>query len=161
MQYLVVENNKVSNIIDAPEGFTLEGVELYPQKSPPIGIDWTWNNGNTIPPVYEAPEIPDITLDPKYWWIDVGPFYDRFGVDGIAIAASDNGICKAVQTLTGVRKYIDLKDPKVSQMIDMLIAAQQPAATAFVPGAGPITAAKKAKILNTPTTEAERFIKGM
>lgn len=99
--------------------------------------------------------------DPRLWWLDVGPFYDRFGPDALAIAASDNGACKAVQTLTGVRKYIDLKDPRVAQMIDMLIAVQQPAPAAFAPGSGPMTEAKKAAILNTPTTEVERHIKGL
>ena len=99
--------------------------------------------------------------DPRWWWIDVGPFYDRFGIDGVAIAASDSGACRAVQTLTGVRKYIDLKDPKVAQQIDMLIGLQEPKAVAYLPGAGPMTAAKKAAILTTPTTEAERHIKGL
>lgn len=112
----------------------------------------------TAPPE-ETPTVP--TEDPRMWWIDVGPFYDRFGVDALAIAASDNGACKAVQTSTGVRKYIDLKDPKVAQMIDMLIAMNQPAAQPWAPGSGPMTAAKKATILDTPTTEKERHIKGL
>ena len=99
--------------------------------------------------------------DPRWWWIDVGPFYDRFGIDGVAIAASDSGACRAVQTLTGVRKYIDLKDPKVAQQIDMLIGLQEPKAVQYLPGAGPMTTAKKAAILTTPTTEAERHIKGL
>lgn len=98
---------------------------------------------------------------PEFWWIDVGPFYDRFGPDALAIAASDHGACRAVQTLTGVRKYIDLKDPRIGQMIDMLIAVQQPAAQAFAPGSGPMTATKKAAILSTATTERERHVKGL
>ena len=99
--------------------------------------------------------------DPRLWWVDVGPFYDRFGADALAIAASDHGACKAVQTLTGVRKYIDLKDHRVAAMIDMLIATAQPAAQPWAPGSGPMTAAKKAAILTTPTTEVERHVKGL
>lgn len=99
--------------------------------------------------------------DPRIWWTDVGPFYDRFGPDALAIAASDHGACKAVQTLTSVRKYIDLKDLRVASMIDMLIATGQPVAQPWAPGAGPMTAAKKAAILTTPTTEYERHIKGL
>lgn len=104
------------------------------------------------------PALPD---DERLWWIDVGPFYDRFGADALAIAASDHGACKAVQTLTGVRKYIDLKDPRIGTMIDMLIATAQPEAQPWAPGSGPMNAEKKAVILTTPTTEYERHIKGL
>lgn len=99
--------------------------------------------------------------DPRLWWMDVGPFYDRFGSDALAIAASDHGACRAVQTLTGVRKYIDLKDPRVAAMIDMLILTAQPTAQPWAPGSGPMTPEKKAAILTTPTTEYERHIKGL
>ncbi len=106
-------------------------------------------------------ESPFAEDDPRLWWLDVGPFYDRFGPDAIAIAASDNGACKAVQTLTGVRKYIDLKDPRIGTMIDMLIATAQPEAQPWAPGSGPMNAEKKAAILTTPTTEYERHVKGL
>ena len=110
---------------------------------------------------FEPVPVPPAEPDPRLWWMDVGPFYDRFGADAIAIAASDNGACKAVQTLTGVRKYVDLKDPRIGQMIDMLIATAQPAAQPWAPGSGPMTLEKKAAILTTPTTEYERHVKGL
>lgn len=142
MRIEILDGDTVINTIEADEAFA---EQQYPG---------AWriaaNQGET--PASE---------DPRIWWVDVGPFYDRFGPDALAIAASDNGECKAVQTLTGVRKYIDLKDPRVAQMIDMLIAVQQPAPAAFAPGSGPMTEAKKAAILNTPTTEVERHIKGL
>ncbi|CAN7566006.1 hypothetical protein [Acidovorax sp. LjRoot117] len=99
--------------------------------------------------------------DPRMWWIDVGPFYDRFGTDALAIAASDHGACRAVQTLTGVRKYIDLRDPRIGASIDMLIATNQPTAQPWAPGSGPMTPTKKAAILSAPTTEYERYVKGL
>ena len=110
---------------------------------------------------FEPVPVPPAEPDPRLWWMDVGPFYDRFGADAVAIAASDNGACKAVQTLTGVRKYVDLKDPRIGQMIDMLIATAQPAAQPWAPGSGPMTLEKKAAILTTPTTEYERHVKGL
>ena len=110
---------------------------------------------------FEPVPVPPAEPDPRIWWMDVGPFYDRFGADAIAIAASDNGACKAVQTLTGVRKYVDLKDPRIGQMIDMLIATAQPAAQPWAPGSGPMTVEKKEAILTTPTTEYERHVKGL
>lgn len=107
----------------------------------------------------EQGELP--VEDPRLWWLDVGPFYDRFGPDAVAIAASDHGACKAVQTLTGVRKYIDLRDPRVATMIDMLIATAQPVAQPWAPGSGPMTPEKKAVILTAPTVEYERHVKGL
>lgn len=131
------------------------------QETLPEGVKWNFTGYEWIALSTEVPEVPAAEPDQRLWWIDVGPFYDRFGPDALAIAASDNGACKAVQTLTSVRKYIDLKDPKVSQMIDMLIALQQPSVQAWAPGSGPMTPQKKAVILDTPTTEIERHIKGL
>lgn len=122
---------------------------------------WGSNEWLLVPYVEPNVVIGPEPEDPRIWWIDVGPFYDRFGPDALAIAASDNGACKAVQTLTGVRKYIDLKDPKISQSIDMLIALSQPTAQPWALGSGPMTVEKKNAILNTPTTEYERHIKGL
>lgn len=128
--------------------------QLYP--------NWSGSQWLMLPYVQPPAELdPQPVEDPRLWWVDVGPFYDRFGVDALAIAASDHGACKAVQTLTGVRKYIDLRDPRVANMIDMLIATAQPAAQPWAPGSGPMTADKKAAILTTPTTEYERHIKGL
>ena len=110
---------------------------------------------------FEEVVLPELPEDERLWWVDVGPFYDRFGPDALAIAASDHGACKAVQTLTSVRKYIWLKDPRVAAMIDMLIATAQPTALPWAPGSGPMTPEKKAAILTTPTTEYERHIKGL
>lgn len=132
---------------------------------PVEGEPWpNWDGNAWIAAPYVAPPDviePEPETDPRLWWVDVGPFYDRFGSDALAIAASDHGACKAVQTLTGVRKYIDLRDLRVASMIDMLIATGQPAAQPWAPGSGPMTPAKKAAILTTPTTEYERHIKGL
>lgn len=140
MRYEIIENAVVVNTIMADEAFTL---------------------ANFAEGTYRAVPEPPAEPDPRLWWLDVGPFYDRFGADAIAIAAGDNGACKAVQTLTGVRKYVDLKDPRIGQMIDMLIATAQPAAQPWAPGSGPMTVEKKEAILTTPTTEYERHVKGL
>lgn len=125
-----------------------------------LRANWTGVEWVELP--YEPPPAPvEPEADPRLWWTDVGPFYDRFGADALAIAASDHGACRAVQTLTSVRKYIDLKDLRVEGMIDMLIATGQPVAQPWAPGSGPMTPAKKAAILTTPTTEYERHIKGL
>lgn len=142
MRIEILDGETVINTINADEVFA---EQFYPGQ---------WR---LAPAEEPAPAVED----PRMWWMDVGPFYDRFGPDALAIAASDHGACKAVQTLTGVRKYIDLRDPKVSTMIDMLIATGQPTAQPWAPGSGPMTPAKKAAILETPTKEYERHIKGL
>lgn len=141
----------ITQALDVLEGADLVALETYD----------TTLIGKVHNPATGAWEAAATAEDARLWWVDVGPFYDRFGPDALAIAASDHGACKAVQTLTGVRKYIDLRDPRVAAMIDMLIATAQPTAQPWAPGSGPMTAAKKAAILNTPTTEAERHIKGL
>ncbi|MFZ2307538.1 MAG: hypothetical protein WAW34_09460 [Rhodoferax sp.] len=101
------------------------------------------------------------TPDPRIWWIDVGPFKDRLGMDAMAIYSSTHDACKGVVGMVEGRKYFDLKDPRIAGMINVLIATQQPTANAVWPGSGPMTAEKRDVILNTPTTEQERHIKGL
>jgi hypothetical protein len=99
--------------------------------------------------------------DPRIWWIDVGPFKDRLGMDALAIAASSHDACKAVIEMLNGRKYVDLKDSKTTMLLGILQATNQPAANAIFAGSGPITAGKITAITTTPTTEAERHIKGL
>lgn len=143
MRIEIMDGNTVTNVILASEEFA---EQQHPGK---------WR----LAEVQDEQPVPE--EDPRIWWLDVGPFYDRFGTDAVAIASSDHGACKAVQTLTGVRKYIDLKDPRIAQMIDMLIATAQPAAQPWAPGSGPMTVEKKEAILTTPTAEHERHVKGL
>lgn len=91
------------------------------------------------------------------WGIYPGPFKDRLGVDGLAIAASSHPVCAAVREMLYDRKYVDLKGEKVSILLDMLIATGQPEASPYFPGSSPMTPAKKAVILDTPPTAEERY----
>lgn len=116
--------------------------------------------GNTPPPPV-PPSWSDPALKPEYHWIDTGPWRDRFGIDWLAITASDNALCKAAAQLWIDRKYINLKDERNAQVLDALIATNQPAANVLFAGAGPMTPAKKAAILNPVTTEYERHVKGL
>lgn len=121
------------------------------------GFSWVYLN-YVEPPVELEPEL---TEDPRIWWLDVGPFKDRLGMDTLAIAASSHPVCLAVKEMLYDRKYIDLRDPKVTQLLDILIATSQPDTSPYFPGSGPMTAQKKDIIINAPTTESERHIKGM
>ena len=59
------------------------------------------------------------------------------------------------------RKYIDLKDPRIAAMMGVLIAVAEPAVNPVWHGSNPMTAVLRDQILNTPTTEYERHIKGL
>ena len=145
MRYEVLDaEGAVENIVEADEAFMSA---QYPEG--------TWREAaEQIAPVV-PPE------DPRLWWVDVGPFKDRLGMDAPAIYASTHDACKGVVGLVEGRKYISLKDPRIAAMMQVLIATAQPAATAVWPGSGPMTAAKRDAILTTPTTEDERHIKGL
>lgn len=95
--------------------------------------------------------------NPSDWWIYVGPFKDRLGMDAPAIAASSHDVCKGVMAMLADRKYVDLQGATAAAMLDLLIAANQPTANAFFPGSGPMTLAKKAAILGTKPTDSERY----
>lgn len=112
------------------------------------------DNGLQAPTWATAPE--------EYFWLDIGPFQDRFGDDWPVIASSTERECIAFKeaVITG-RKYINLKDPRVANAIDMMIATAKPANWALFPSSGPLTTAKKNVILNPVTTEYERHIKGL
>lgn len=107
------------------------------------------------------PEPLEAPQDSRVWWLDEGPFKDRLGMDAPAIYASSHDACKGVVGMVSGRKYIDLKDPRIAAMMNVLIATAQPATNPVWPGSGPMTVAKRDAILNTPTTEYERFIKGL
>lgn len=116
-------------------------------------------------PAENYEEVPDVqapTLeDPRIWQIYPGPFKDRLGMDGLAIACSTHDACVAVKEMLNGRLYVNLKDPKLSMLLDILIANNQPTANPLFPGSGPLTTAKKTTILTTSTTEEERFVKGL
>lgn len=102
------------------------------------------------------------TATERYFWIDLGPFQDRFGEDWPVIASSTDRECIAfMNAVINNRKYINLKDPRVANAIDMLIACNKPTTWSMFPDSGPMTIAKKNVILDYHTTDYERHIKGL
>lgn len=85
----------------------------------------------------------------EYWWIDVGPFFDRFGDKAIVITSSEDSVVRGLLTLITPRKFIDLKRPDLPGLLDILVTKEL------------IAQDDVARILTTPTTEAERYVKGL
>ena len=96
----------------------------------------------TTTPLPPAPEPIDTA-----WFIDIGPFFDRFGAAKMAILTSTNATVKAIVSDLQVRKWVDLKRPDVATGIDALIAL----------GVAGVNAALKTAVLTTPVTTEENM----
>lgn len=107
-----------------------------------------------FPDRFEEVATPPFTwntvTDARYWWIGVGAFYDRFAGAKIPVLASADPTIQAMVRDTQIRQYIDLKRADVGQLV------------AYIAGAVPeLTEALADSILNAPTTDDERFVKGL
>ena len=80
------------------------------------------------------------------WYIDVGPFFDRFGSAKLAVLTSTNPGVQAILKDTQVRKWLDLKLPEIAQSVDY-VASVVPA----------VTPELKEAILTTPVAEHENL----
>ena len=78
--------------------------------------------------VVETPEPPAPTPPEWEWYIDIGPFFDRFGSAKLAVLTSTNPGVQAILKDTQVRKWLDLKLPEITQSVDYL-ASVVPAVT--------------------------------
>ena len=80
------------------------------------------------------------------WYIDIGPFFDRFGSAKLAVLTSTNPGVQAILKDTQVRKWLDLKLPEITQSVDY-VASVVPAMTPEL----------KEAILTTPVAEHENL----
>ena len=108
-------------------------------KKLPSGVEiWTWP---------EAVQEPiQQTLSPWEWFIDIGPFFDRFGAAKMAVLTSSDVGVQAILKDTQVRKWLDLKLPEIASAV-AYIGTKVPA----------LTAKLQQSILNTPVEEEENL----
>ena len=118
--------------------------------------------------LFELPPPPTPTpgTDPRRWWLDAGPFVDRFdalgyaGLKGIVLALGrTNDTVYAAFADMSIRRYISVQERR-PELLATLNAIAAQVASAY-PSAPAFTPAMRAAILDTATTEAERFIKGL
>ena len=62
------------------------------------------------------------------WYIDIGPFFDRFGAAKMAVLTSANVGVQAILKDTQVRKWLDLRLPEIEQSVQY-IASKVPELT--------------------------------
>lgn len=96
----------------------------------------------------EQPDPPAPPAPPPEWawFIDIGPFYDRFGAAKMAVLTSTDAGLKAILADLNIRKWVDLQRPDVAQ------------ALAYVGSVVPaVDAAMQASILTTPVAAIENL----
>ena len=72
------------------------------------------------------PEVPEPPI--WLWYIDIGPFFDRFGPAKMAVLTSADPGVKAILSDTQIRKWVALNATEVAQSIDY-IRSKVPAVT--------------------------------
>ena len=95
--------------------------------------------------VVETPEPPAPTQVWE-WYIDIGPFFDRFGAAKMAVLTSPDAGVQAILKDTQVRKWLDLRLPEIEQSIQYL-ASKVPK----------LTAELQDQIVNTKPAEHENL----
>ena len=95
-------------------------------------------------------QVPDTSFQepsqPWEWFIDIGPFFDRFGAAKMAVLTSSDVGVQAIIKDTQVRKWLDLKLPEIASAVAYVGTK--------VPG---VTPELQQSILNTPVEEKENL----
>ena len=90
---------------------------------------------------------PEPTPAPVWeWYIDIGPFFDRFGAAKMPVLTSSDVGVQAILKDTQVRKWIDLNLPEIEQSVQY-IASKVPE----------LTVQLQAQIINTKPAEHENL----
>jgi len=127
MDYVLIKNGKVENVIVADEDFIakisgdydhIEPMDTVLEKSLGVGVGWTYADGvfTAPPPVQQV-----VQQEPKH--ISVGAFFDRFGQHKWSILADNSPAVQALIKDCSVRKWIDLDDPQLDAGLQMLVTA--------------------------------------
>lgn len=101
------------------------GAEVHRYQGEAV-IEWdgmslaTHDHTPFTPPPPDAP--PEPVLPAAAWYINVGPFFDRFGAWKLPTLSSTDPVVQAVIKDCSVRKYIDLKGRRaeLTQVIGLL-----------------------------------------
>lgn len=153
-KYLVIENNVVTNVIQADNqtiasslvpstAIIIEQTTLLDN----IGMGYTYTGTGEIPFVIpQEVVVPPNQATPWLWFIDVGPFFDRFGAFKLPILTSTDPGVKALITDLQIRKWVDLQHTQVSSGL-AYISTVIPALTSDI----------RLQILTTPVTPEENM----
>lgn len=154
MEYALIKNGTVQNVIVADANFIqsiqnewdhIERIDTPAELALGVGIGWGWNGTTFVAP--PAPPEPEPAPPPVYqWYIDIGPFYDRFGATKMAVLTSADTGVKAILSDLSIRKWIDLKRADVAQALQYV--------GSVIPS---VTPELQSTILNTPVADIENL----
>lgn len=115
--------------------------------APANGMVPNWTGVGWVLVAYNAPPAPPAPpANPVDWYIDIGPFMDRFGAAKLAVLTSADITVKAIVQDMMARKWIDLKRTDVASSF-AYIGSKVPA----------VTPAMQTAILTTPVTPEENL----
>lgn len=84
-----------------------DGAEVF-RYNAEAAVEWTgYEFDNHLHVAAEAPAV--VEVNPADWYINVGPFFDRFGTYKLPILASSDLLVQAIIRDASVRQYIDLR----------------------------------------------------
>lgn len=102
-----------------------------------------FGNGNVL---RELRFTPTTAADPTAWFIDIGPFFDRFGPAKMAVLTSTDAGVKAIIADVSIRKWIDLQKPEVASSLTYIGSV-----------VASVTPALQTAILTTPVDPADNL----
>lgn len=104
---------------------------------------------------FSPPAVPAPVADPCEWLIDLGPFADRLQPATMSIDLSTDPKVMGINKDLARRKFIDLKDPRVTLALGFLAGEVHPQLGTIA--APLITLAMKDAALNTPVEAHENL----
>ena len=151
--YALIKNGTVQNVIVADEAFIasitskwdhIECIDTPAERALGVGIGWGWDGSSFVAP---SPPTTEPQPAPAWeWYIDIGPFFDRFGTAKMAVLTSSDVGVQAIIKDTQVRKWLDLKLPEIASAV-AYVGMKVPS----------VTQELQESILNTPVAETENL----
>ena len=96
--------------------------------------------------IVETPEPPAPEPPVWEWYIDIGPFFDRFGAAKIPVLTSADVGVQAILKDVQIRKWLDLNLPEIEQSVQYVASKVNAVTPELVDS-----------ILNTPVSENENL----
>lgn len=113
-KWVYVENGVVKDAIrvDPFSVFSTEYASQFIEAPLSVEIGWVLTETGFEPPPVVPPAPPVWE-----WYIDIGPFFDRFREFKMPVLTSNDPAIQAILKDTQIRKWVDLKRPDVAQSL--------------------------------------------
>lgn len=142
-KFVYVENDVVKDavLVDPFSVFSQAYASQFIEAPLSVQVGWILTETGFEPPSAAVPVAP-----PYEWFIDIGPFFDRFKEFKMPVLTSPDPVVLAILKDTQIRKWVDLKRPDVAQSLAYIGTK--------IAG---FTAAAQNEIVNTPVTLEENL----